>query len=64
MKASGSMSKFKAALQDVFLARKGVDGHNAFSVARLVGPAAGSAIAINAWYPSAYGVPTSRARQR
>lgn len=50
--SSGAQSKFKAALEDTFLARKGEDGHSAFSVAHLVGPAAGSAIAINAWYPS------------
>jgi hypothetical protein len=48
-------SKFKAALADTFLARKGDDGHNAFSIARLAGPVAASAIAVSAWYPSGYG---------
>ncbi len=48
-------SKFKAALEDTFLARKGVDGHEALSVARLVGPWSGSAVAVNTWYPSGYG---------
>ena len=53
--SSGPQSRFKAALEDTFLARKGEDGHNALSIAHLVGPAAGSAIAVSAWYPSGYG---------
>jgi hypothetical protein len=48
-------SRFKAALQDTFLARKGEDGHRAFSVARLVGPFSGSAVAVETWYPAGYG---------
>lgn len=48
-------SKLKAALQDTFLARKGEDGHRAFSVARLVGPISGSAVAVETWYPAGYG---------
>ena len=50
-----SDSKIKAALQDTFTARKGEDGHRAFSVARLVGPLSGAAVATNTWYPSGYG---------
>ncbi len=48
-------SKLTAAFDDTFLARKGHDGHEAFSVARLVGPWSGSAVAVNTWYPSGYG---------
>lgn len=54
-RSSCPASKFKAALEDTFLARKGDDGHRAFSVARLFGPWTGSVVAINAWYPSGYG---------
>lgn len=54
-RSSPAESKFKAAVEDTFLARKGEDGHNAFSIAHLVGPAAGGAIALNTWYPSGYG---------
>lgn len=50
-----SKSKFKAALEDTFMARKGDDGHEAISVARIAAPWAGSAVAINTWYPSGYG---------
>ena len=45
-------NKFSAALKDTFLARKGEDGHQTFSVARLVGPWSGSAVAVNTWYPA------------
>jgi len=48
-------SKFKAALEDTFMARKGEDGHEALSVARIVAPWSGSAVAIETWYPSGYG---------
>jgi hypothetical protein len=58
-----SRSKFKAALEDTFLARKGEDGHNAFSVARLIGPAAGSAIAISAGIPPDMEARTSPGRR-
>ena len=47
-------SKFKRALADTFTARKGDDGHRAFSVARLVGPIAGSTVATTTWCPSGY----------
>jgi hypothetical protein len=50
-----SDSKFERALADTFTARKGDDGHRAFSVARLAGPIAGSAVAKNTWYPAGYG---------
>lgn len=48
-------SKFKAALEDTFMARKGQDGHEALSIARIVAPWSGSAVAITTWYPSGYG---------
>jgi len=50
-----SESAFKRALEDTFTARKGDDGHRAFSVARLVGPVSGSAVAIDTWYPKGLG---------
>ena len=43
-------SKFRAALEDTLQARKGDDGHTAFSVARLVGPVSGSLVA-QTWMP-------------
>ncbi|MGO8792103.1 MAG: hypothetical protein ACLQVL_32600 [Terriglobia bacterium] len=46
-------SKFRAALEDTFTARKGDDGHTAFSVARLVGPVSGSLVA-QTWMPSGH----------
>ncbi len=48
-------SKLAAAFDDTFLARKGKDGHEALSVARLVGPWSGGAVAVNTWYPSGNG---------
>jgi len=47
-----SESRFKIAFDNTFLARKGEDGHEAFSVARFVSPFSGSAVAVNTWYPS------------
>jgi len=44
-------SAFKRALEDTFTARKGEDGHHAFSVARILGPISGSVVAVNTWYP-------------
>jgi hypothetical protein len=43
--------KFTAAFKDTFFARKGHDGHEALSVARLVGPWSGGVVAVNTWYP-------------
>ncbi|HEY1214000.1 MAG TPA: hypothetical protein VGE93_10255 [Bryobacteraceae bacterium] len=48
-------SKFNRALEDTFTARRGDDGHRAFSIARLSGPIVGSAVAKNTWYPAGYG---------
>lgn len=48
-------SVFTRALEDTFTARKGDDGHRSFSVARIVGPISGAAVATNTWYPSGYG---------
>src|SRR5579863_8282048 len=50
-----SASAFKRALEDTFTARKGEDGHRSLSVARLIGPISGSAVAVNTWYPSTSG---------
>lgn len=50
-----SQSRFKLAFANSFLARKGDDGHEAFSVARIVGPFSGSAVAVNTWYPAGSG---------
>jgi hypothetical protein len=47
-----SKSKFVLAFEDTFMARRGSDGHESFSVARMVGPFAGSAVAVNTWYPA------------
>lgn len=54
-KSCSQSSKFEAALEDTFLARKGEDGHRAFSVAQLVGPFSSSAVAVETWYPAGYG---------
>ena len=48
-------SKVKAAFEDTFTCRRGSDGHRALSVARLIGPIAGSVIATSTWYPRGYG---------
>jgi hypothetical protein len=50
-----SESKVKRALADTFAARRGDDGHQAFSVARLAGPIAGAAVAKSTWFPTGYG---------
>lgn len=47
-----SQSLFTAALTDTFLARKGSDGHEGISIARLISPASGALVAYNVWYPS------------
>jgi hypothetical protein len=47
-----SESRFKIAFENTFLARRGTDGHESFSVARFVGPFSGSAVAVNTWYPA------------
>lgn len=47
-------SAFVRALDDTFTARKGADGHRAFSVARLLGPVAAGVIARETWYPGGY----------
>jgi len=47
-------SPFKAAFEDTFTARKGVDGHRAVSVARLIGPISGTLVA-STWRPGGFG---------
>jgi hypothetical protein len=48
-------STVKRALEDTFTARKGDDGHRAFSFARLVGPIAAGVVVRETWYPGGYG---------
>lgn len=50
-----SESRFKLAFEDTFMARKGADGHEAFSVARIIGPFSGGAVASSVWYPAGTG---------
>lgn len=45
--------RFKAAFENTFAARKGSDGHEAFSVARIVGPIAGGLVA-STWRPAGF----------
>jgi hypothetical protein len=49
-----STSKFTLALEDTFTARKGSDGHLAFSVARILGPISGGLVA-STWRPGGFG---------
>jgi hypothetical protein len=44
-------SALARAFDDTFVARRGDDGHRAFSVARLVGPIAAGTVAKETWYP-------------
>lgn len=46
-------NRFKAALENTFEARKGDDGHLAFSMARLLGPISGSLVA-STWRPDGF----------
>jgi hypothetical protein len=48
-----STSKFKLALEDTFMARKGSDGHLAFSAARLIGPIS-SGLVVSTWRPGGF----------
>jgi len=50
-----SKSKFELAFEDTFLARRGSDGHESFSIARIIGPFSGSIVAVNTWYPAGSG---------
>lgn len=50
-----SGSRFKVALDNSFLARRGDDGHEAISVARIIGPFSSSTVAVNTWYPGGSG---------
>lgn len=49
-----TQSAFTRALEDTFTARKGADGHRAFSVALFLGPIAAGAVAKETWYPAGY----------
>jgi len=48
-------SALKRAFQDTFTARKGDDGHRAFSFARFLGPIAAGVVVKETWYPGGYG---------
>jgi len=50
----GNRSVFTAALADTFTARKGDDGHTAFSFARLLGPPVGGLVE-SSWKPDGFG---------
>lgn len=52
--SSCAQSAFTRALEDTFTARKGADGHRAFSVARLLGPIAAGVVVKETWYPAGY----------
>lgn len=52
--SSCAQSAFTRALEDTFTARKGADGHRAFSVARLLGPIAAGVVVKETWYPASY----------
>ncbi len=47
-------NRFKAAFENTFEARKGSDGHEAFSVARFIGPISGGLVA-STWRPDGFG---------
>ena len=52
--SSCPQSAFVRALDDTFTARRGADGHRAFSLARLLGPVAAGVVARETWYPGDY----------
>lgn len=52
--SSCTESALTRAFDDTFTARKGADGHRAFSVARLLGPVAAGVAERETWYPGGY----------
>jgi hypothetical protein len=52
---SGVFPRVSHAVISTFTARTGDNGHRVFSLPALVGPYAGSIVAIYAWYPDRYG---------
>jgi hypothetical protein len=52
---SGVFPRLGYAMVSAFTARTGEDGHRVFSFPALVGPYAGSFVAVYAWYPDRYG---------
>ena len=52
---SGVFPRLGHAVISTFTARTGEDGHRVFSLPALVGPYAGSFVAVYAWYPDRYG---------
>jgi hypothetical protein len=51
----GAFPRLRHAILSTLTARRGQDGHRVFSLPALVGPYAGSTIAIYGWYPNRYG---------
>jgi hypothetical protein len=51
----GAFPRLRHAIISTLTARRGQDGHRVFSIPALVGPYAGSMIAIYGWYPNRYG---------
>jgi hypothetical protein len=51
----GVFSRFSHALLSTLTARRGMDGHRAFSFPALVAPYAGSFTAVYGWYPDRFG---------
>ncbi|HTW80695.1 MAG TPA: hypothetical protein VME23_14205 [Terracidiphilus sp.] len=52
--SSCTESALTRAFEDTFTARKGPDGHRAFSVARFLGPIAAGVVERETWYPGGY----------
>jgi len=51
----GIFPRVRHALISTLTARRGEDGHRAFSIPALVGPYAGTMTAVYGWYPNRYG---------
>ena len=52
---NGLFPRLSHAVVSTFTARTGEDGHRVFSLPAVVGPYAGSVVAVYAWYPNRYG---------
>lgn len=52
---NGVFPRLGHAVASTLTARTGEDGHRVFSLPALVGPYAGSGVAVYAWYPNRYG---------
>ena len=52
---AGVLPRLRYAAISVFTARRGADGRRVFSLPALVGPYAGSMVAVYGWYPNRFG---------